>query len=46
LAEEGRVLPDYVQREFEGYLISGHDKARGYLFHWLEQRGQRESAQP
>jgi len=27
------------------YLISGQDKARGYLFRWLEQRGQRETAQ-
>jgi len=28
------------------YLISGQDKARGYLFRWLEQRGLRETAQP
>jgi len=27
------------------YLISGHDKARGYLFRWLEQRGQHRSTQ-
>jgi len=27
------------------YLISGQDKARGYLFRWLEQRGQHRSAQ-
>jgi len=27
------------------YLISGQDKARGYLFRWLEQLGQRQPAQ-
>ena len=27
------------------YLISGQDRARGYLFRWLEQRWQRQSAQ-
>ena len=27
------------------YLISGQNKARSYLFRWLEQRGQRETAQ-
>jgi hypothetical protein len=26
------------------YLISGHDRARGYLFSWLEQRGEHKAA--
>ncbi len=26
------------------YLINGHDRARGYLFSWLEQRGERKTA--